>query len=288
MEEQEALDNQVMDADADVNESEAIENQDENYESYDEDANLEEQDAEPEEEDDGTEELEFNQKTYKLPRDIADAVKSMRKDYTEKTMSLAEQRKAFEDKARFIEAFSADHAKLEAVNQRLAEFEQIDWNRLSDEDPVLWQKLFSQHRILDSQRNQLAQQLAQKQQEMTLKQQQEFAKAVEASETVLRREIKDWSPQLESNLQQFAVDRFGFDALDAKNAKADPRLYKLLHLAYLGDQIIKKQTTKPKIAPAKPVTTLSAKNAKATRDPSQMSDAEFARWRASFKQKRGA
>lgn len=286
--EDQALDNQVAIADADVNDSEAVENQEvENeFESYDDDANLDEQDAEPE--DDGTEELEFNQKSYKLPKDIAEAVRSMRKDYTEKTMAVAEQRKAFEAKMQFTEAFTADIAKLEAVNQRLAEFEQVDWNRLSDEDPVLWQKLFSQHRILDSQRNQLAQQLAQKQQEMALKQQQEFAKAVEASETVLRREIKDWSPQLESNLQQFAVDRFGFDALDAKNAKADPRLYKLLHLAYLGDQIIKKQTTKPKIVPAKPVTTLSAKNTKATRDPSQMSDAEFARWRASFKQKRGA
>lgn len=281
------MDNQVTDADADVNDSEALENQetqDDGYESYD-DANPDEQEAELE---DDTEELEFNQKTYKLPRDIADAVKSMRKDYTEKTMSLAEQRNAFEAKAQFIEAFSADHAKLEAVNQRLAEFEQVDWNRLSDEDPVLWQKLFSQHRILDSQRNQLAQQLAQKQQEMTHNQQQEIAKAVEASETVLKRDIKDWSPQLESNLQQFAIDKFGFEAHDVKNSKADPRLYKLLHLAYLGDQIIKKQAVKPKIVQAKPVTTLSAKNTKATRDPSQMSDAEFAKWRASFKQKRGA
>lgn len=286
--EDQALDNQVAIADADVNDSEAVENQEagNEFESYDEDANLDEQDAEPE--DDGTEELEFNQKSYKLPKDIAEAVRSMRKDYTEKTMAVAEQRKAFEAKMQFTEAFTADIAKLEAVNQRLAEFEQVDWNRLSDEDPVLWQKLFSQHRILDSQRNQLAQQLAQKKQEMTLNQQQEIAKAVEASETVLRRDIKDWSPQLESNLQQFAVDKFGFDISDVKNAKTDPRLYKLMHLAYLGDQIIRKQAIKPKAAPARPVTTLSAKNTKATRDPSQMSDAEFAKWRASFKQKRGA
>lgn len=286
--EDQALDNQVAIADADVNDSEAVENQEveSEFESYDEDVNLDEQDAEPE--DDGTEELEFNQKSYKLPKDIAEAVRSMRKDYTEKTMAVAEQRKEFEAKMQFTEAFTADIAKLEAVNQRLAEFEQVDWNRLSDEDPVLWQKLFSQHRILDSQRNQLAQQLAQKKQEMTLNQQQEIAKAVEASETVLRRDIKDWSPQLESNLQQFAVDRFGFDISDVKNAKTDPRLYKLVHLAYLGDQIIKKQAVKPKAAPARPVTTLPAKNTKATRDPSQMSDAEFAKWRASFKQKRGA
>lgn len=286
--EDQALDSQVTLADADVNESEAVENQEvENeFESYDDDANLDEQDAEPE--DDGTEELEFNQKSYKLPKDIAEAVRSMRKDYTEKTMAAAEQRKAFEAKMQFTEAYTADIAKLEAVNQRLAEFEQVDWNRLSDDDPVLWQKLFSQHRILDSQRNQLAQQLAQKKQEMTLHQQQEIAKAVEASETVLKRDIKDWSPQLESNLQQFAVDKFGFDISDVKNAKADPRLYKLMHLAYLGDQIIRKQAVKPKAALARPVTTLPAKNAKATRDPSQMSDAEFAKWRTSFKQKRGA
>ena len=141
--EDQALDNQVAIADADANDSEAVENQEtENeFESYDEDANLDDQDAELE--DDGTEDLEFNQKSYKLPKDIAEAVRSMRKDYTEKTMAVAEQRKAFEAKMQFAEAFTADIAKLEAVNQRLAEFEQVDWNRLSDEDPVLWQKLFS-------------------------------------------------------------------------------------------------------------------------------------------------
>ncbi|MBP9871730.1 MAG: hypothetical protein KBC53_09605, partial [Nitrosomonas sp.] len=47
-----------------------------------------------EEDEDDSEEIEFNDKKFKLPKDIAEGVKSMRKDYTEKTMAVADQRKA--------------------------------------------------------------------------------------------------------------------------------------------------------------------------------------------------
>jgi len=110
--------------------------------------------------------------------------------------------------------------------------------------------------------------------------QQEIAKRIEESESVLRRDIKDWSPELESNLQQFAVSKLGFDVDDVKSSKADPRLYKLLHLAYVGNQIIQKQPAKPKIVQqAKPVTTLKSGGDKSLRNPKDMSQAEYAKWR---------
>jgi hypothetical protein len=214
------------------------------------------QDSEPE---DDSEEIEFNDKAYKLPKDIAEAVKSMRSDYTTKTMSLAEQRKAFEAQSEFHQKHIADVAKVVALNERLAEYDQVDWNALSDSDPVLWQKLTSQRMTLERQRNQLAQDVTRKEQDLHLTRQQEFAKQIEASETVLRREIKDWSPALESKLQDFGVKAFGFDIDDVKKSKADPRLYKLLHMAFLGDQIIKKQAIKSAPTQAKPVPTISGK-----------------------------
>jgi hypothetical protein len=214
------------------------------------------QDSEPE---DDSEEIEFNDKAYKLPKDIAEAVKSMRSDYTNKTMSLAEQRKAFEAQSEFHQKHIADVAKVVALNERLAEYDQVDWNALSDSDPVLWQKLTSQRMTLERQRNQLAQDVTRKEQDLHLTRQQEFAKQIEASETVLRREIKDWSPALESKLQDFGVKAFGFDIDDVKKSKADPRLYKLLHMAFLGDQIVKKQAIKAAPTQAKPVPTISGK-----------------------------
>lgn len=77
---------------------------DENLEEVEQDVTAEsdadESNDQTEVEDD-SEEIEFNSKAYKLPKDIAAAVKDMQKDYTVKTQTLAEQRKSFEVVAQF-------------------------------------------------------------------------------------------------------------------------------------------------------------------------------------------
>lgn len=251
--------------------------EDSEIEQEDSDAESEESDAD--QEDDDSEEVDFRGSKYRLPKDAAHGVREIQKDYTQKTMALAEQRKAFDAQAKFQQENMQDVAKVVALDERLAEFNQVDWNRLSDDDPVLWQKLFAQRSVLEGQRNQLAAQVAQKQQQMHLQQQQEFAQQIEASETVLKREIKEWSPQLESNLQQFAVDKFGFGIDEVKASKANPQLYKLLHLAYIGDQMMKKQAAKPRPQVTKPVTVLKSGKGSAKVDPSKMSFAEYQKWR---------
>ena len=251
--------------------------EDSEIEQEDSDAESEESDAD--QEDDDSEEVDFRGSKYRLPKDAAHGVREIQKDYTQKTMALAEQRKAFEAQAKFQQENMQDVAKVAALDERLAEFNQVDWNRLSDDDPVLWQKLFAQRSVLEGQRNQLAGQVAHKQQQMHLQQQQEFAQQIEASETVLKREIKEWSPQLESNLQQFAVDRFGFGMEEVKASKANPQLYKLLHLAYVGDRLMKQQTSKPKPQVTKPVTVLKSGKGSAKVDPSKMSFTEYQKWR---------
>ena len=251
--------------------------EDSEIEQEDSDAESEESDAD--QEDDDSEEVDFRGSKYRLPKDAAHGVREIQKDYTQKTMALAEQRKAFEAQAKFQQEHWQESARVAALDERLAEFNQVDWNRLSDDDPVLWQKLFAQRSVLEGQRNQLAGQVAHKQQQMHLQQQQEFAQQIEASETVLKREIKEWSPQLESNLQQFAVDRFGFGMEEVKASKANPQLYKLLHLAYVGDQLMKKQVAKPKPQVTKPVTVLKSGKGSAKVDPSKMSFTEYQKWR---------
>ena len=244
-----------------------------------EDSDVESEDSDADQEDDDSEEVDFRGSKYRLPKDAAHGVREIQKDYTQKTMALAEQRKAFEAQAKFQQEHWQESARVAALDERLAEFNQVDWNRLSDDDPVLWQKLFAQRSILEGQRNQLSQQVAQKQQQMHLQQQQELAQQLEASETVLKREIKEWSPQLEGSLQQFAVDRFGFGIDEVKASKANPQLYKLLHLAYIGDQMMKKQAAKPKPQATKPVTVLKSGKGSAKVDPGKMSFTEYQKWR---------
>ncbi len=238
---------------------------------------LDESEDEPESD---LEEFEFNQAQYKAPKAVAEAVKSMQKDYTQKTMALADQRRAFEAEVQTHQVLQNEVAQVVALNQQLAEFNQVDWNSLTDSDPQLWQKLFAQRSQIEAKRNELAQQVAIKEKELALNKQQEIAKRLEESESVLKREIKEWSPELETNLQQFAVSKLGFDINDVKQSKIDPRLYKLLHLAYLGDQVFKKQISKPKLAQAKPVTTLSKQGAKVAKSPADMSMADYAKWRS--------
>lgn len=245
-----------------------------------EDTEPEDSEEQPEDTVDDSEEIEFNQKQYKLPKDIAVAVKDMQKDYTVKTQSLAEQRKTFESQAQFHQAHIQEIAEVVALNKQLDEFKNVDLFALSEQDPVKAQQLMFYKSGLEEQRNMLAQSISQKQQNLALEKQQEIAKRIEESESVLRREIKDWSPELEGKLQQFAVSKLGFDINDVKSSKADPRLYKLLHLAYVGNQIIQKQPAKPKIVQqAKPVTTLKSGGDKSLRNPKDMSQAEYAKWR---------
>jgi len=229
---------------------------------------------------DDSEEIEFNQKQYKLPKDIAVAVKDMQKDYTVKTQAVADQRKQFEAQVQFQQQHIQEFAKVVALNDQLAEFEKVDWNALSQEDPIKAQQLFFHKSSLESQRNQLAQSISQKNQQVALEEQQSHAKLLEESESVLKRDIKDWSPDYENKLMQFGHDSYGISKDDFKRSKLNPMTMKLLNDAYLGKQIIQKQIAKPKIVPkAEPATTISGRAAKSTKAPSEMSQAEYSKWR---------
>jgi len=229
---------------------------------------------------DDSEEIEFNSKAYKLPREIASAVKDMQKDYTVKTQAVAEQRKAFEAQAQFHHDNIKEVAQLEAINSTLAEFGQVDWAVVMQQDPAMFQQLVAQQKQLEEKRNQLAGNLNAKYQKSTEERQLQEAKLIQESETAIKRLIKDWSPELDSKLQKFAADRYGFPKDSIGDYKKDPKVAKLLHDAYVGQQIIQKQTSKPKVVhEANPVPTVGGSNSKAQKDPSKMSQAEYAKWR---------
>jgi hypothetical protein len=235
--------------------------------------------AQPE---DDSEEVEFNGKHVKLPKDVAADLRSMQKDYTQKNQANAEQRKALEAQAQFHQDNIKEVAKLEAINTSLAEFAQLDWIAVSQQDPAMFQQLAAQQKQLEAKRNELEFNLNAKYQKSTLERQLEEAKLIEQSESEIRRSIKDWSPELDSKLQRFASEKYGFPADSVGEYKRDPRIAKLLHDAYVGDQIIKARTKqKPVQTQAKPATIISGKGAVIGKDPSRMTDAEYSKWRKS-------
>ncbi len=242
-----------------------------------------EQGEEPQaaEQDDDSEELEFNGENYKLPKRISEAVRSMQKDYTVKTQSLAEQRKTFESEAQFRQENINEIAEVVSLDKKILEYKALDWNKISVEDPQLFQQLRFQYDELKESRSEIASKLAHKHEQETLSKQQESVKLIQESESVLRRDIKDWSSDLERKLQDYAVKELGFDLENVVKSKADPRLYKLLHKAYVGEQLIKKQTSKPVNVPkkAEPVTVVSGRGVVNRKSPADMSDTEYAKWR---------
>jgi len=238
---------------------------------------LEQSQTEPVEDD--SDDVELDGKTFRVPKDIKSAV-LRHKDYTEKTMALAEQRKSFEAETQFHKQFNDEIVQGKALANQLAEYNKVDWNSLSDQDPVMWQKLFSQKSQLEQQLNQIAQTIQQKRQQIDLNEQQTNAKLLEESESVLRRDIKDWSPEYESKLMQFGYDNYGVSKEDFKRSKANPMTMKLLHDAYVGKQIIQKQIAKPKIVQkTEPVSIVSGRAAKVAKAPSEMTTKEYAEWR---------
>lgn len=241
------------------------------------------QSQDQETQDDGTEEIEFNAQNYRLPRDIAEAVKGMQKDYTVKTQSLAEQRREFEAQAQFQQENIKAVAQVAALDERLAEFGQIDWNTLIDNDPVLAQKLALQRDAVKAKLDGLRGELAQKYQNGKLERQLSEAKLIEQSEAEIKRVIKDWSPELDGKLQKFAVDRYGFPRDQVGEYKKDPKVAKLLHDAFIGQQIIQKQMSKPKLVQeAKPATSLSGNTSKSNKSIFELEGDEFDKARARF------
>lgn len=187
-------------------------------------------------------------------KDSIEKIKSerlMQADYTRKTQEVAEQRKAIEaqrehvaQQMKLAEQFAEELGAVKAIDMRLAQFGQVNWEQLEQSDPVQAMSLQRQMRDLQAARAQVANQIATKQQQRALAEQQEFAKQVQEAEAVLRREIKGWGPEKEQQVTDFTLS-LGFTHQQIKGI-TDPRLVKVLHDAMVLNQLRAKAQQKPK------------------------------------------
>jgi len=234
-------------------------------------------------------EIEIDGRKFALPKSAAEKLKAerlMQADYTRKTQEVAEQRKAIEAQAAAVkqqaeihQQFVAEIAEVVSIDKQLQQYANVDWNRLSDEDPVQAMKLDRQMRELQHQRMQLAQNLTQKQQQQALARQQETAKSIQEGLAVLERDIKGWSPEVAKQVVNYAVQTLGAKQ-ETVAGITDPGLIKAIHKAQLYDQLVAKQVTKPKPeAQEKPVTRISNSKAGVQKDPEKMSPDDWLKWR---------
>lgn len=194
---------------------------------------------------DETCEVEHEGQVYRLPAALKGAF-LMNADYTRKTQELAEHRRALaQDRAHLdkrseaLQATLSLRVALHAADEQLEAFEEVDWETFADEDPQGAQALWSRFQELVHARERYAWAISHQETQTAQAAQQELEAQMARTGAVLSREIEGWSPQVAAKLVEYA-SAFGV-TLDELREIADPRLWKILHRAHLGDELAQRQ-----------------------------------------------
>jgi hypothetical protein len=234
-------------------------------------------DAQPEEDD--SEELEHDGQKFKIPKALK-PLAMMQADYTQKTQALAEQRKAFEaetaQKQATIQQNLQDVARVVSIDQRLQQFQNLNWQAVSENDPLQAQQLMIERQQLMESRQQIVGTISQRDQQRAFEAQQQFEIARNEGLKVLERELPNWGAPLARQIMEFAQSDLGYSAQELQTI-TDPRIVKTLHAAMVGHRVLNKQKAGTAKAPATqptPVKTVG-KSSPATKNPERMSTDEW-------------
>lgn len=217
-------------------------------------------------EEDDLEEFEWNGKPIKGPKGLKDGV-LMHADYTRKTQAASARDKELDareariaEQAKVSEEEIGLRAQLYAKSQDIEQYRKVDWDAWVQQDPIAAQQGHIRWQQLEREAGEVTQQLQQRATERSSAAQQERAKRLNETLEYARKEIKGWSPDLDTKIGEFARTELGV-ADEALQAAMNPQMYRALHLAYLGHQTLTKAVA-PKI-PTKPPTPLTVVAAKA-------------------------
>ena len=215
--------------------------------------------AEEQQPEDEAEEVEFEGKAYKVPKEIKGAL-LRQSDYTQKTQELATLRKQAEDRMQFAEAqqqlMAAVHqeaTEYAALKKQLENFNNMDWQALYSADP-------GQAFGLQAQANRLKETLAEKERVLAekLKTQERIREAhaqkqwqlsVEAAKARIGKLTQEEDIAM---AQQAAA--LGFEEHELNGRFADPRLLHAIYKAAKWDSLQQgKLLASKKVAEARPM-----------------------------------
>lgn len=196
---------------------------------------------------DDHEEVEHDGQFYRIPRALKGAF-LMHGDYTRKTQELAEHRRALEAQRRahaeeveVAQADIGDRARLHLLDQQLEDYQGVDWETFGQADPQNAQALWAEFTQTQQVRDQFAWALTHRTEKGRLEAQRRAAEQLAETGRVLSQEIDGWSPEVAAKLVEYA-GAFGV-TLEELREIADPRLWKILHRAHLGEQMEKQQAS---------------------------------------------
>src|SRR5215510_7723098 len=185
-------------------------------------------------------------KQNRLPKELKSAL-MMHADYTRKTQEVAEGRRALEAERTTLQLQAATHQNniqdvvhLANLNMELAAYEQRDWQKLEAEDPARAQLELSKYVMLRDRRDALVGHMQQNERMHAIEVAQANARRYEQASAQLARDIKGWN-EVAPKLAEFAKANGVSDA-EMEHLAVNAPLAKLLHKAWLGDQLIRKQS----------------------------------------------
>lgn len=213
------------------------------------------------------------------------AERLMQADYTRKTQEVAETKRQIEANRQAFETERQVHfqnmqevATIKAIEMQLQNFNGIDWNALSDQDPVQAMKLDRQVRQLQAQREQAIASVTQRHQQFTHAQQQEAARQLEEGRKVLQRDIPGWGVELAEKLKAYALST-GYTQAEV-DAIRSPAMVRSIYQEYRVAEAKKQATKREPQVQAAPVTRVnSSSKTKAVTDPDKLSPEQWLKWR---------
>jgi hypothetical protein len=235
-----------------------------------------EAEASPEETTEDAEEVEYEGKSYKLPKELKDAL-LRQQDYTKKTQEVAATRRSVEERAQALQAeveFNAAHfnkaLEAHALNAQLQQFAQVNWAELAEADSARYLMLDRQQRTLQDAANRVNAELQQLGGEFLQKKQEARQKAQAKCIEELRRDYKDFGPELLRSLDETGR-KFGFSAEELSQV-TDPRMIRVLHAATQYQKLQGKSIADKKVQGVKPVQVKSARSAQGSQANAQMAE----------------
>jgi hypothetical protein len=235
----------------------------------------EEQEESDEEQPVATVKLKFNGEEIEKPLEEVVNLAQQGMDYTQKTQKLADERREvetyaqaikaqeqqFQEQVQMQQALIQEIAQVTAIDQQLAQYSQVNWQALSDQDPVEAQKLFFSYTQLNTQRQQMVQELGGKQQYLQQQQQQKLQKAIQDGQQKIAAEIPGWGKEAAQELRTYGKE-YGFSDEELSQV-IDPRHVKVLYEAAQWRKLQKNPTANKKVTAAPPVVKPGSKDTKA-------------------------
>lgn len=206
------------------------------------------------------EDVEFEGKAYRLPKELKRAL-LRESDYTRKTTEVAEQRKALDtERAALVQhaetsrALLDEHAKVVAIKSQIDAYKDIDWQAWMAQDQAAAQAARMQYQDLRDAYAEAEQGVQEKSRKLAEDEQRATATRILDGYRRLPEVIPGWNAEVEKQVVSFARSELGFTAQELREATADPRSIKAIYLARLGAESLKTKTKVEKITQAQKTT----------------------------------